>query len=186
MLLTEAWRFIERTSLPMSEGTESSLDLRPVAEIVSARHPFQEGDVISALQAVQERYGYLPRPALDELARLSGVPVAKFYGVATFYAQFHLKPHGRHTVRVCRGTACHVRGAPRILEAVTRHLGVADGGTTTDRLFSLETVACLGTCFLSPVMLVDDRYFGQITADGAVKILQNMAATATSPVDANR
>ena len=157
------------------DANRLSLDLAPVAEIVAMHTPFAEGDIISALQDVEDRYGYLPRPAVDELARLSGLPVAKFYGVATFYAQFHLEPHGKHTVRVCRGTACHVRGAPKLLDSVTRHLGIADGQTTADMLFSLETVACLGTCFLSPVMLVDNKYFGQLTPDKAVKVLATMA-----------
>lgn len=154
-----------------------AVDLSLVAEIVASHAPFTEADIISALQEVEERYGYLPQPAMDELARLSGVPVAKLYGVATFYAQFHLQPHGRHTVRVCRGTSCHVRGAPKVMDSVTRHLGVDDGETTPDMLFSLETVACLGTCFLSPVMLLDSKYFGNLTPDKAVKILESTAAS---------
>ena len=157
------------------ETNHSSLDLAPVARIVETYAPFSDGSIISSLQDVQDHYGYLPRAAMDELARLTSVPAAKFYGVATFYAQFHLQPHGKHTVRVCRGTACHVRGAPKVLDSVTRHLGVEDGGTTPDMVFSLETVACLGTCFLSPVMLVDSKYFGNLTPDKAVKILKTMA-----------
>ena len=156
--------------------SDSSMDLAPVAEIVALHAPFAEADIISSLQDLQERYGYLPQLAMDELARLSGLPVAKFYGVATFYAQFHLQPHGKHTVRVCRGTACHVRGAPKVMDAVVRHLGVEDRQTTPDMLFSLETVACLGTCFLSPVMLVDSKYYGNLTPDKAVKLLEIMAA----------
>ena len=156
-------------------AADACVDLDPVAEIVGAYTPFEEADIISSLQDVQGRYGYLPRPAMDELARLSGVPVAKFYGVATFYSQFHMQPHGKHTVRVCRGTACHVRGAPKVMETVMQHLGVEDGGTTSDMLFSLDTVACLGTCFLSPVMLVDDTYYGNLTAEKAVNILENVA-----------
>jgi len=147
------------------------IDLTAVARIAAARAPFTEGDTVAALQEMQEAYGYLPREALDELAQLTGVPVAKFYGVATFYAQFYLAPHGKHTVRLCRGTACHVRGAPKILSAVSKHLGVEDGQTTEDMLFSLETVACLGTCFLSPAMLVGSQYFGRLTPDRAVRIL---------------
>ena len=167
----------------MSEGTPSGLDLSPIADIVAAHQPFCEGDIITAMQEVQKRYGYLPRPALDDLARRTGLPVAKFYGVATFYAQFYLEPHGKHTVRVCRGTACHVRAAPKILAAVTRALGIEDGQTTPDMLFSLETVACLGTCFLSPTMLVDNQYYGKLTPDQAVKILQALAEAdgATAP-----
>lgn len=155
----------------------SPLDLAPVTQIVAAHSPFSEGDIIGALQDVQERYGYLSRAVVDELARLSGLPVAKFYGVATFYAQFYLKPHGKHTIRVCRGTACHVREAPKILDSITRHLGVEDGETTPDMLYSVETVACLGTCFLSPVMLVDNNYFGNLTPEKAVGVLKTMADT---------
>lgn len=153
----------------------TALDLAKVGEIVEARSPFGDGHVIGALQEMQEHYGYLPREAMDELSRLANFPVARLYGVATFYSLFHLAPHGRHTVRVCRGTACHVKGSPAILDAVSRHLGIGDGETTPDLEFSLETVACLGTCFLSPVMLVDDRYFGSLTADRAVRILKAMA-----------
>ncbi|MEI7899220.1 MAG: NADH-quinone oxidoreductase subunit NuoE [bacterium] len=163
--------------MQIRSAAEASVDLAPVAGIVASHTPFCEADIISSLQDIQEHYGYLPQPAMDELARLSGLPVAKFYGVATFYAQFHLQPHGRHTVRVCRGTACHVRGAPKVMESVMRQLGVDDGETTPDMLFSLETVACLGTCFLSPVMLVDSTYFGKLTANKAVKILENIAAS---------
>jgi NADH:ubiquinone oxidoreductase subunit E len=151
------------------------LDLTPVARIVSARAPFTEGDVISALQELQEAYGYLPREVMDELARLSGVPVARLYGVATFYAQFYLTPHGKHTVRLCRGTACHVRNAPAIMAAVSRQLGIEDGQTTEDMLFSLETVACLGACALSPVMVMDGKYYGKMTARRAEGILGQIA-----------
>jgi len=154
------------------------VDLAAVADIVTAHQPFSEAAIISALQEAQEVYGYLPRPVMDELARLTGVPVAKFYGVATFYSQFYLKPHGEHTIRLCRGTACHVRGAPRILAAITRHLGIADGETTGDMRYSLETVACLGTCFLSPVMLIDNQYFGKLTPDKAVTILDSFGGEA--------
>lgn len=158
-----------------TDTNSPSLNLAPVAEIVMKYTPFKEEDIISALQDVQDRYGYLPQQAMDELARLSGLPVAKLYGVATFYAQFHLEPHGKHTVRLCRGTACHVRGSPKIMDSVVRHLGIEDGDTTPDMLFSLETVACLGTCFLSPVMLVGSQYFGRLTPSGAVKILESLA-----------
>jgi NADH-quinone oxidoreductase subunit E len=152
-------------------AASGSVDLAPVAKIVAAHAPFTEGQIISALQEAQEAYGYLPREVMDELARLGGVPVAKLYGVATFYAQFYLAPHGKHTVRLCRGTACHVRGAPKVLSAVSRHLGIEDGQTTEDMAFSLETVACLGTCFLSPAMLVGSQYFGRLTPDRAVRVL---------------
>ena len=166
--------------MQICNAVDSSFDLAPVAGIVATHTPFSEGDIIGALQDIQERYGYLAQPVVDELARFSGLPVAKFYGVATFYSQFHLKPHGKHTIRVCRGTACHVRGSPKIMDSVVRHLGIEDGGTTPDMQFSLETVACLGTCFLSPVMLVDSKYFGNLTPDQAVKVLESMGSKSAS------
>ena len=154
-----------------------AVDLTPVAALVARQGVRGEGAVISLLQGAQEIYGWLPRSVMDEIARLSGIPVAKLYGVATFYAQFYLAPHGKHTVRLCRGTACHVRGAPQVLAAVERHLGVEDGATTADRLFSLETVACLGTCFLSPAMLVgQSQYFGRLTPERAVRVLEDLRA----------
>jgi NADH-quinone oxidoreductase subunit E len=94
------------------------------------------------------------------------------FGVATFYSQFHLEPRGRHVVRCCRGTACHVRGGRRILDSVERALGIRDGETTPDMQFSLETIACLGTCFLAPVIMIDHDYYGNVTADQVNKILK--------------
>lgn len=151
------------------------IDLQPVADLVSRHTPFGERHLIGALQSLQRHYGYLPRPVLDELARQSLVPLARIYGVATFYSQFRLTPGGKHTVRVCRGTACHVRGAPRIMDAIAGRLGVTDGETSEDGLFSLESVACLGTCYLAPVMVVDDRYYGNLTPEQAVKILEGLS-----------
>ena len=87
----------------------------------------------------------------------------QIYGVATFYEQFHLEPHGRHTVRCCRGTACHVKGGHGMIQAVTRELGINEGQTTADMRFTFETVACLGTCFLAPVVMVDNDYYGNMT-----------------------
>ena len=160
--------------MSQTAAASRSLDLAPVADLVERYAPVSEADIITLLQEAQEAYGYLPREVMDELARLTGIPVARLYGVATFYAQFHLTPHGRHTIRLCRGTACHVKGAPKILEAIRRHLGVEEGGTTEDMFFSLETVACLGTCFLSPAMLVDEQYFGRLTPERAVRILEGI------------
>ncbi len=161
----------EKAPAPAPAAASEVLDLEPGARIVAARAPFAEGDMVPALQEVQEAYGWLPRPALDRLAELTVTPVARFYGVATFYGQFYLAPHGKHTIRLCRGTACHGRSAAAIMAAVERHLGIGDGQTTADLLFSLETVACLGTCFLSPAMLIGNRYFGQLTSERAVQII---------------
>jgi len=138
------------------------VDLAAVAEIVAGHAAISEADIITILQEAQAAYGYLPSAVLDEMARLTGLPVAKLYGVATFYAQFYLEPHGKYTVRLCRGTACHVRGARQI--------------HADDMLFSLETVACLGTCFLAPVMLIGNQYFGRLTPERAVRAVDAIRA----------
>lgn len=154
---------------------QGKIDLSMISEIISRHRPFSQEDIIASLQEAQGHYGYLPKEVIDELAELTRIPVAKIYGVATFYSQFHLVPHGKYSIKLCRGTACHVKGAPDILSAISEHLGIEDGQTTGDMLFSLESVACLGTCFLSPVMLIGDQYYGKLTPQGAVKILEGIA-----------
>ena len=141
---------------------------------VAQRYAGKAGSLIPALQLVQERVGYLPREALVGLAKVLKVPAARIYGVVTFYAQFSLEPRGRHLIRLCRGTACHVKGSGEILSAMKESLGVEEGGTTSDLKFTLEVVACLGTCFLAPVMMVDDAYYGSITPEGACRILSEV------------
>ncbi|MFH0965700.1 MAG: NADH-quinone oxidoreductase subunit NuoE [Planctomycetota bacterium] len=143
-------------------------------EEVRKRYGGKAGSLIPSLQLIQERVGYLPREALEKLGRVIGVPEANIYGVVTFYAQFSLVPRGRHTVRVCRGTACHVRGSAEILAAVKEKLGVEEGATTADLRLTLEVVACLGTCFLAPVMMVDSEYYGSVTSEEACRILSEV------------
>jgi NADH-quinone oxidoreductase subunit E len=113
------------------------------------------------------------------------VPWARVYGVTTFYAQFHLEPRGRHIVRVCRGTACHVGGSAGILRQVQEFLGVRDGETTPDLQFTLETVACLGACALAPVMVVDGTYYGRLTESRALDVLDQYCADRESSEDEN-
>lgn len=135
------------------------------------RYRGRPGSLIPALQDAQAALGYLPRPALEAIAAALRLPLVKVYGAVTFYAQFHLHPRGRHVVRVCLGTACHVRGGERILDRLVGALGVAPGTTTADRRFTLERVACLGACGLSPAMMVDDQTFGRLSPDKAERIL---------------
>ncbi|MHB9026743.1 MAG: NADH-quinone oxidoreductase subunit NuoE [Armatimonadota bacterium] len=116
--------------------------------------------LIPLLQAVQERFGFLPERALECIGSHLGLPAAKVYGVATFYNQFRLKPVGKHTVRICRGTACHVRGSKLLLDAAGDALKVRPGETTEDGEFTLETVACLGACSIAPVVMVDEDFHG--------------------------
>ncbi|RDV84334.1 NADH-quinone oxidoreductase subunit NuoE [Ammonifex thiophilus] len=128
--------------------------------------------LIAALLALQRHYGYLPEPALRTLAQELGVPLSKVYGVATFYAQFRLKPRGRHTVCVCLGTACHVRGSEQIFHALKRELGVEPGDTTADGRFTLEVVSCVGACSMAPVVVVDEETHGRLDPEKALALLK--------------
>jgi NADH-quinone oxidoreductase subunit E len=130
-------------------------------------------NLISVLQQVQDRFGFLPAAALREMSRRMRIPLSRIYGVVSFYAQFYTTPHGKHTIRCCRGTACHVKGAGRVIDAIERELGVKDGETTPDLNFYLETVACLGTCFLAPAMMIDNLYFGSLTPQRVQSVLRS-------------
>jgi NADH:ubiquinone oxidoreductase subunit E len=147
-----------------------NLDLSKVEDILQ-NHERDEASLIPVLQRVQDKFGYLPEEALVMVGRGLNVPLSRIYGVVTFYAQFYLTRRGRHTVKVCRGTACHVKGGKSVINAAKGFLGLEDGGTTDDFNFSLETVACLGTCFLAPVMMVDRTYYGKLVAQKVPSIL---------------
>jgi NADH-quinone oxidoreductase subunit E len=131
-------------------------------------------ELIPILQKTQERYGYLSRTKIVRIAEFVGMTESAVYGVATFYSQFHLKRQGKHKVKVCQGTACHVRGGKKIMETVEKQLGVSQGETTPDYRFSLERVACFGSCALAPVMVVDNRVYGRMTAQKARAILKKL------------
>lgn len=149
----------------------SDIDLRPALDVIADMAPVDHGHVIPLLQAIQTEYGYLPSEVVVDVAARTGIPPSHLFGVATFYAQFHLEEHGRHSVRLCKGTACHVRGRQAIQEAINEELGIEPGETTEDRRFTLETVACLGTCFLAPVVMVDHDYYGTVNAGKVGDIL---------------
>jgi NADH:ubiquinone oxidoreductase subunit E len=137
------------------------------------RHP--KGDrsfLIPILQEVQEAYGYISPEAVDEIGAFTKVSPGEIFGVASFYAHFRFTKPGKHTVKVCRGTACHVRGSGRILEAMERELKVKAGETTSDELFSLERVACFGCCALAPVVVVDKDVHGRMTSPKAQRLLK--------------
>ena len=158
----------------VSTTQSDAANLASLDRILAGRPHATAGDLIPILQEIQAACGYLPRPVLLEMSRRTGIAASRIYGVATFYEQFHLEPHGRHTVRCCRGTACHVREGARVIKAVKQHLGVEEGQTTSDMQFTLETVACLGVCALSPVMVIDNTYYGKMTPHRARTILQSM------------
>lgn len=132
----------------------------------------RRGGTIPVLQEVQKEFGYLPEDTLMAISRELKIPPSELFGVATFYAQFHLKPRGRHVVRVCRGTACHVRGSLKVLEKVKERTGVDENETTEDLRFTIEPVACLGACGLAPVMMVDSQTFGRLVPDMVPGILE--------------
>jgi NADH-quinone oxidoreductase subunit E len=129
--------------------------------------------LIPVLQKVQGELGYLPEESLSEIAHFLGLSSSEIYGVASFYAQFRFERQGEHTVKVCQGTACHVRGAKRIMEAVAQELGIEAGGTTPDYKFSLERVACFGSCALAPVLVIDGQVYGRMTTSSARKVLED-------------
>jgi len=151
-----------------------NVDLSILAQILK-KYESQSGVLIAILQEAQEAYGYLPGEVLTHIRRETKIPLSRIYGVITFYAQFYLTPRGRNTVRVCRGTACHVRGGRSVLKAAEGSLGIKEGETTGDLEFSLETVACLGTCFLAPVMMVNRSYFGRLVPQRVRPILEQFA-----------
>lgn len=160
----------QEDAVSTAQATQS-VDLAPAMRIVQEMSPVTDGDAIPLLQRIQESYGYLPKTVVLAVCEETGLSASRLFGVATFYSQFSLVPQGKHLVRCCKGTACHVRGGQRVMDTVERILGITDGETTDDMSFSMETVACLGTCFLAPVVTVDDTYYGQVTPDRLKRVL---------------
>ena len=163
--------------------TQQGVDLEGLDGILSSMPEVESGDLINILQQIQTEYGYLPRQVLSEMSDRTGIPISRIYGVATFYEQFHLKPRGKHLIRCCRGTACHVRGAQAVIDAISRQLDIEPGQTSDDMLFTFETVACLGTCALAPVIVVDDQYYGSVTTKDIEKIIENVRKSASGETD---
>ena len=141
---------------------------------ILAPYEGQQGALIPILQKVQEEFGYLPEEAIRGIADFIGVPESRVYSVATFYTMFRFTPAGRNRVLVCRGTACHVRGTSRVLEALESQLGIKEGETTPDMAFSLESVACIGACGAAPTMMVNEDTYGHLTAKKISEILADV------------
>ena len=158
---------------------EEVIDIGPAREVLagsgldikgnSARE--NEEMLISLLQDLQQGYGYLPREILEWVSEQTGIPLSRMFGVITFYAQFSLEKKGEHIVRCCQGTACHVKGASHIADAITRELGIGAGETTPDGQFSFESVNCLGACALAPLIVVDEEYYGKMSQEKARKLV---------------
>jgi NADH-quinone oxidoreductase subunit E len=154
-------------------SAEEMVDLNRLDTLLD-QYEGQEGVVIPVLQKTQELYGYLPLEALKRVSRRLRVPLSQIYGVATFYAQFYLSRRGRHTMRICDGTACHVRGAATIVAALEEELGIKAGGTTDDYRLTLEVVYCIGSCGLAPVAVIDDRVVGRLVPTKAVELAREL------------
>ena len=160
----------------MSEAVEATVeeqdtDLTGANQILDKYVDFP-GALMPALQEIQEFYGYIPEPTVHLTAERLNIYTSQIYGVLTFYAQFHLEPRGKYIVRVCMGTACHVKGASLILQALERLLDMKAGTTTEDGNFTLESVRCLGCCGLAPVMTINDDLYGAVTQAKLPKILE--------------
>ena len=145
-----------------------------VTERIEA-HAGRPEELIQALQLVQEELGYVPEELQERIADTLGVSIGQVHGVVTFYHLFRTRPAGRHTLRLCLGTACHVLGADKILATLQDHLSVPVGGTTEDGLFTLGIVRCLGTCSLAPVMMIDEDVHGRLTPESVLDVLQTYA-----------
>jgi NADH-quinone oxidoreductase E subunit len=158
----------------MSEAVEQveeqEIDLGPANEILD-KFVGMQGALMPALQAIQESYGYIPEPTVHLTAERLNVYSSQIYGVLTFYAQFHLEPRGKYIVRVCMGTACHVKGAGRIADVIKNQLGVAHAETTDDLKFTAEYVACIGACGMAPVIMVNDDTFGSLTVQKVDEVI---------------
>ena len=139
------------------------------------RHPHEASALIAALQDIQRKYRYLPREALVQVGEHLRVPLSQVYRVATFYTAFSLVPRGKYVIRVCQGTACHLKGSSLIVEAIDRILGIGPDQTTDDQLFTLETVNCLGACALAPVMVVNEKYHPHLDMAKVARIIDKYA-----------
>jgi len=161
----------------MGAHSQAKEDVRVAGELVTL--PRSPSSVIPLLQKLQQDEGFVSEQAIERVARYTGASASAVYGVATFYSQFRLTRPGRHTIRVCEGTACHVLGIGAVLERLTEELGIDVGGTTADGLFTLESVRCLGCCSLAPAVMIDDETYGRVTPDSIVEAIDAVREGAT-------
>ena len=152
-------------------GPKSDLSL---LETVLKEYGGVSSNLITILQKAQDIYGYLPKDVMYHIAANVGVTPAEVMGVATFYSQFRLNPIGKYLIMSCQGTACHVNGSERVSAAISEYLGIGNGETTEDGLFTLEEVACLGCCSLAPVIMINGEAYGNLTPDSAVEVIKNI------------
>jgi NADH-quinone oxidoreductase subunit E len=157
----------------MSGKCTNNVDLSLLGDVMK-EYKNIKGSLITILQNAQEIYGYLPDEVIKYISSETKIPAARILGVATFYTQFRFQPVGKYLIMLCQGTACHVNGSNKILDAISAELGISDGQTTDDGLFTIKTVACLGCCSLSPVMMINENTYGNLTTDKAVKIIRDL------------
>jgi NADH-quinone oxidoreductase subunit E len=155
----------------LAKDTLTKADVQDKLNEIFARHKGEKHELITILQETQGQFRYLPAAAMREISRFLHVPEATIYGVSTFYAQFKLTPLGKRVVRVCRGTACHVRGSGKVLTEIEKRLGIKAGETTEDLEYTLETVACIGACALAPTMTIDNETYGKMTTKKVAEVL---------------
>ncbi len=163
-------------NVPAAQDQDAELTPAQIDQLQRILDEFkgQKGAVIPILQMTQDLFGYLPRSALQFISKRTLIPLTQLHGVATFYAQFHLTRRGKHLLRICDGTACHVRGAAKAIEAVQKSTGVEPGTTAPDYSLTVEIVYCLGSCGLSPVALVDEQVLGRLQPDDLVRRLKQL------------
>jgi len=164
---------IERIKKEEISMVSDNVDLSLIESIIS-QYKNIKGNMIPILQKTQEIYGYIPRIAFEKIAKETSLKLSDMYGVASFYAQFRLHPVGKHIIKVCHGTACHVQNSSAITDAIAEELKVKDGETTADNMFTLESVACLGCCSLAPVMTIGEETFAKLTGKDAVDAIRKI------------
>lgn len=163
------------TAGQLAEKTEEEIDLGPANKVID-KYIDMSGNLMPVLQGIQEEYGYIPEETVHLTAERLNVYSSQIYGVLTFYAQFHLEPRGKYIIRVCMGTACHVKGAGRIGDTIKERLGIGHAETTDDLLFTAEYVACIGACGMAPVIMVNDATYGSITVQKTDEVIEKYKA----------
>lgn len=157
--------------IPLAKDNLTRADVQDKLKEIFSHHTGDRQELIPILQETQEKFRYLPAAAMREISRFLHIPESTVYGVSTFYAQFKLTPLGKKLIRVCRGTACHVRGSGKVLSEMEKQLGIKAGETTGDMEYTLETVACIGACALAPTMTIDTETHGKMTAKKVAEVL---------------
>ena len=164
---------------PTKNNAAPAIDYLALDKMVEEKFGNDKENLIMILQAIQAEYNYLPRPVLAYLAEKIGIPLSRIYGVATFYSTFSLEPRGKNIINICLGTACHVRGAGKVLQRIQDTLHVGNGKTTEDGQFTLESVRCIGCCSLGPVVKINEDVYGRIGSEDLDKILEHYGESHT-------